>query len=232
MEVVHEQVSIAILKNVVLSFQERQGDVFDGVRDRIRTSKGLVRERGSDYLAYSLIDAVVDNIFSVLEKIGDGLETLEDETVENPTTETVHKIHELKKQMILVRKSVWPLREVVSHLERCGSSLIKQETQVYLRDVYDHLIQIIDSIETNRDVLSGMLDIYLSSTSNRLNEVMKFLTVVGTIFIPLTFISSVYGMNFRYMPEIDQVWGYPLTLVIMSLIAAYMLLYFRRKKWI
>jgi magnesium transporter len=157
---------------------------------------------------------------------------LEDETVENPTTETVHKIHELKKQMILVRKSVWPLREVVSHLERCGSSLIKQETQVYLRDVYDHLIQIIDSIETNRDVLSGMLDIYLSSTSNRLNEVMKFLTVVGTIFIPLTFISSVYGMNFRYMPEIDQVWGYPLTLVIMSLIAAYMLLYFRRKKWI
>lgn len=232
-EVVFEQVSLVVTKDAVISFQdERKGDVFDGVRDRIRTGKGLVRGKGTDYLAYSLIDAIVDHYFVVIEKIGDGLEELEDETVENPTVETVHKIHELKKQMIIVRKAVWPFRDVISHMERCGNPLINEGTQLYLRDVYDHLIQIIDTIETYRDILSGMLDIYLSSISNRMNEIMKVLTIVGTVFIPLTFIAGLYGMNFRYMPELEQWWGYPLTLLIMAATGGYMIWYVRKKKWL
>ena len=232
-EVVFEQVSLVVTKDAVISVQEGQkGDVFDVVRDKIRTGKGLVRGKGTDYLAYSLIDALVDHYFVVLEKIGDGLAELEDEAVENPTVETVHKIHELKKQMITVRKAVWPFRDVISHMERCGNPLINEETQLYFRDVYDHLIQIIDTVETYRDILSGMLDIYLSSISNRMNEIMKVLTIVGTVFIPLTFIAGLYGMNFRYMPELEQWWGYPLTLLIMMATGGYMIWYVRKKKWL
>ena len=230
--VVTEQVSIVLGLGFVISFQETEGDVFDPIRDRIRTARGLIRKTGADYLTYALIDAIVDNYFAILEKLGEKIEYLEDELVTNPTLETLREIHELKRDMIFLRKSVWPLREVVSKLEREGSNLIKETTGIYLRDVYDHTIQVIDAVETFRDMLSGMLDIYLSSISNRMNEVMKVLTIIATIFIPLTLVSSVYGMNFTYMPELGFPWGYPLVLLTMAIIAAVMLVFFRRKRWL
>ena len=227
-----EQVSLILGVNFVISFQEGAGDVFNPVRDRIRNSKGLIRKMGADYLAYSLIDTVVDNYFTILEKLGDKIEFLEDELVVNPRTETLQMIHSLKREMIFLRKSVWPLREVVSRLERGGSKLIEDTTGIYLRDVYDHTIQVIDAIETYRDLLSGMLDIYLSSISNKMNEIMKLLTIIGTIFIPLTFIAGIYGMNFKYMPELGLAWGYPVVLLLMSVIGVIMLFFFRGKKWL
>jgi magnesium transporter len=178
------------------------------------------------------MDAVIDNYFFIMEKLGEAIEEIEDEVVISPTSETVQTIHDLKRQMIFLRKSVWPLREVISRLEQSDSALIAKSTLIYLRDAYDHAIQVMDSVDTFRDTLSGMLDIYLSSVSNRMNEIMKVLTIIATIFIPLTFIAGVYGMNFRYMPELEQHWGYPLVLIVMALIACVMLVYFRRKKWI
>jgi len=175
---------------------------------------------------------IVDNYFIILEKLGEEIEGLEEELVAKPTSETLQRIHTLKREMIFLRKSVWPLREVVSGLERGESPLIKESSRIYLRDVYDHTIQVIDTIETFRDMISGMLDIYLSSVSNRMNEVMKVLTIIATIFIPLTFIAGIYGMNFKYMPEIDWHWGYPAILFVMVIIGISMLFYFRRKKWL
>ena len=227
-----EQISLIIGQNFVISFQEGiEGDVFNSVRERIRNDKGRIRKMGSDYLAYSLIDAIVDNYFIILEKIGDKIELLEEKLVTDPTQETLHIIHNLKREMIFLRKSVWPLREVVSGMERGESPLIKESTRVYLRDVYDHTIQVIDTIETFRDMVSGMLDIYLSSISNRLNAVMKVLTIIATIFMPLTFIAGVYGMNFKYMPELEWRWGYPVILFVMFAIGILMVIYFKRKKW-
>jgi len=232
-EVIAEQISLILGKNFVISFQEGiKGDVFNPVRERIRSGKGRIRRMGADYLAYALIDAVVDNYFVILEKMGEEIEYLEEELVKNPTTQTLHKIHRLKREMIFLRKAVWPLREVISALERGESTLIGDAIKIYLRDVYDHTIQVIDTIETSRDMLSGMLDIYLSSISNRLNEIMKFLTIVGTIFIPLTFIAGVYGMNFEYMPELKWRWGYFALLTLMSGIGITMLFYFKKKKWL
>ena len=186
---------------------------------------------GADYLAYSLLDAVVDGYFIILEQSGERIETLEDELVVDPRAETLKEIHRLKREMIFLRKAVWPLREVISRLERSESPLIKEPTVLYFKDVYDHIIQIIDNIETFRDILSGMLDIYLSSVSNRLNEVMKVLTVIATIFMPLTFIAGLYGMNFKFMPELEWRWGYFLILGIMVAVGMFMVLYFKRKKW-
>ncbi len=230
-EIRAEQVSLILGSNFVLTFQEKEGDVFTPIRDRIRNGKGRIRKMGSDYLAYSLLDAIVDNYFAILEKIGEKVEDIEEELVANPSTETIHSIHNLKREMIYLRKSVWPLREVVSRLERWDSALIKDTTVIYLRDVYDHTIQVIDAVETFRDILSGMLDIYLSSISNRMNEVMKVLTIIATIFIPLTLIAGLYGMNFRYMPELEWRWGYPIVIIVMSFIGISMLIYFRRRKW-
>jgi len=227
-----EQVSLILSSKFVISFQESEGDVFDPVRERIRSDRGRIRKMGVDYLAYSLIDAIVDNYFMVLEKIGEKIEDIEDELVKNPTPEVLHTIHRLKRELIFLRKSVWPLREVISRLERWESPLIDKSIDIYLRDVYDHTIQVIDALETFRDMLSGMLDIYLSSISNRMNEVMKVLTIIATIFIPLTLISSIYGMNFKYMPELDWFWGYPLVYTVMLAVSAVMLIYFRRKKWL
>ncbi len=227
-----EQVSLILSSKFVISFQESEGDVFDPVRERIRSDRGRIRKMGVDYLAYSLIDAIVDNYFMVLEKIGEKIEDIEDELVKNPTPEVLHTIHRLKRELIFLRKSVWPLREVISRLERWESPLIDKSIDIYLRDVYDHTIQVIDALETFRDMLSGMLDIYLSSLSNRMNEVMKVLTIIATIFIPLTLISSIYGMNFKYMPELDWFWGYPLVYTVMLAVSAVMLIYFRRKKWL
>lgn len=227
-----EQLSLILGENFVISFQEKEGDIFNGVRERIRNGKGRIRKMGSDYLAYALIDSVVDHHFVVIEKIGDKIAEIEEELETDPTMETVKAIHHLKREMIFLRKSVWPLREVVNNLERGESKLIKKVTLRYIRDVYDHTIQIIDTIETFRDMLSGMLDLYLSSISNRMNEVMKVLTIIATIFIPLTFIAGVYGMNFVYMPELQLQMGYPVAIISMLTIAIIMLFYFKRKNWL
>ncbi len=227
-----EQVSIVLGPNFVISFQEKLGDVFDQIRDRIRNAKGRIRKMGPDYLAYSLIDAIVDGYFIILEKLGEKVEFLEEQLVTEPTEQTLQQIHRLKREMIVLRKSVWPLREVISSLQRTESSLIKDSTGIYLRDVYDHTIQIMDTIESFRDIISGMVDLYLSSISNRMNAVMKVLTIIATLFIPLTFIAGVYGMNFKYMPELGWRWGYVAVLLVMTVVAVVMLIYFRKKKWL
>jgi magnesium transporter len=227
-----EQVSLILGPNFVISFQEREGDVFDPVRERVRTGKGRLRKLGPDYLAYALIDSIVDNYFAVLEKLGEKVEFIEEELVKDPGRRTLQEIHVLKREMIYLRKSVWPLREVISRLERAESALIKGSTGIFLRDVYDHTIQVVDTVETYRDMLSGMLDMYLSSVSNRMNEVMKILTIIATIFIPLTFIAGIYGMNFRYMPELDWRLGYFAVIGLMLAIGILMVIFFRRKKWL
>jgi magnesium transporter len=231
-EIIGEQISLILGSNYVISFQERGGEVFDPIRERIRNAKGRIRKAGADYLAYALLDAIVDNYFVILEHVGEQIESLEDELVSNPAPETLHMIQKLKSDMIFLRKSVWPLREVISGLERGESDLITKPTGIYLRDVYDHTIQVIDTIETFRDMVSGMLDIYLSSVSNRMNEVMKVLTIMATIFIPLTFIAGIYGMNFKFMPELEWPLGYPLALGVMLFVVAAMVFYFRGKKWL
>jgi magnesium transporter len=227
-----EQVSLILGENYVITFQEHEKDVFDTVRKRIREGKSRLTKQGADYLAYSLIDAIVDNYFVVLENMGEQIEFLEEELVTDPDPGTLQSIHELKREMIYLRKSVWPLREVIGSLERGETPLFQESSLIYLRDVYDHTIQIIDTIETFRDMVSGMLDIYLSSVSNRMNEVMKVLTVIATIFIPLTFIVGVYGMNFTYIPELQWRWGYFLVWGVMIVIFIAMLLFFRRRKWL
>jgi magnesium transporter len=231
-EIETEQISLILGSNFVFSFQEREGDTFDPIRERIRNGKGRIRSMGADYLAYALVDSIVDNYFIILEKLGEKIEFLEDKLVSHPTPETLQTIHHLRREMIFLRKAVWPLREVINSLERGESSLVKESTRLYLRDVYDHTIQTIDTIETYRDMVSGMLDIYLSSVSNRLNSVMKVLTIIATIFMPLTFLAGVYGMNFKYMPELGWRWGYPSIWLIMVGIGVCMLIFFRKKKWL
>ncbi len=231
-EIETEQISLILGSNFAFSFQEREGDTFDPIRERIRTGKGRIRSMGADYLAYALVDSIVDNYFIILEKLGEKIEFLEDKLVSHPTPETLQTIHHLRREMIFLRKAVWPLREVINGLERGESPLVKGPTRVYLRDVYDHTIQTIDTIETHRDMVSGMLDIYLSSVSNRLNSVMKVLTIIATIFMPLTFLAGVYGMNFKYMPELGWRWGYPFIWLIMVGIGVCMLIFFRKKKWL
>lgn len=227
-----QQISFILSKNMVISFQEKKGDVFDSIRERIRNNKGRIRKRGSDYLVYSLLDSIVDNYFSILEKVSEKIEIIEDKLIENPEPETLQEIHRLKREMIFVRKSIWPLREVINSLYREESKIIKNTTHVFLRDLYDHTIQVIDTVESFRDMISGMLDIYMSSVSNKMNEVMKVLTIFAAIFIPLTFIAGVYGMNFHYMPELGYQIGYPLVLILMLLVGITLLIYFKRKKWL
>ena len=226
-----EQVSLVLGKNYVISFQEREGDVFDSIRERIRNNLGQIRKAGADYLIYALIDAIIDNYFTVIEKLGEETENLEDKVISQPNPANVQAIHKLKRDLIFLRKSGWPLREVINILERGESLLILKATNLYLRDIYGQTIQVMDTVETLRDVLSGILDIYLSSMSNRMNEIMKVLTIIATIFIPLTFIVGIYGMNFQYMPEIKWIWGYPVVLSVMLIIVIAMLVFFRRKKW-
>ena len=230
--VLHGQVSIILGPHYVLSFHNLDHDIFGSIRERIRHAKGRIRALGPDYLLHALIDLVVDNYIDTLEFLGEKLEALEEEVVERPTKETLPQIHDMKQEMILLRRSVWPLREVVGSLARRESTLINDATIIYFRDVYDHAFQVMDTIETFRDMLSGMLDIYLSSISNRLNEIMKVLTIVSTVFIPLTFVAGVYGMNFKYMPEINWRYGYPMVLCIMLVSLVSMLVYFHKKHWI
>lgn len=230
--IVYEQVSLILGENFVLTFQEGGRDVFDPIRELIRTAKGRTRGLKADYLAYSLIDAIVDQYYVVLERIGDMIEATEDELVSNPTSEMLRNIHGLKTEMLVLRRSIWPLREVIGSLERGDSDLIHEGTTIYLRDIYDHTIQAVDTIEMFRDIISGMLDTYLSSMSNRMNEVMKVLTIFATIFIPLTFIVGVYGMNFDFMPELRWHWGYPALWAIMIGLGLSMVAVFRKNRWI
>jgi len=227
-----EQFSMIVGSNYVISFQEKETDLFATLVDRLRIGKGRLRKLGADYLAYALLDMIVDRYFVILENLGERLESIEEHLVTHPDAGTLHEIHRLKREMIFLRRSVWPLREVISALLRAESSLITTHTHLYLRDVYDHTIQVIETIETYRDILSGMLDIYLSSISNRLNAVMKVLTIIATIFMPLTFIAGVYGMNFKYMPELEWRYGYPAILLGMLVVALAMLFFFRKRKWL
>lgn len=230
--IVSEQVSLILGANFVISFQEKKGDVFEAIRARIRQNKGRIRRAGPDYLAYSLLDAVVDNYFSILENTGEQIEEMEEKLLANPSPQTLREIHDLKRGIVFLRKSVWPLREVAGSLERGESKLIKKGTVIFLRDLYDHTIQVIDTVETFRDMLSGTLDIYLSSVSNRMNEIMKVLTIFAAIFIPLTFLAGIYGMNFEFIPELKWRWGYFYALGLMAAVGFGLLIYFRRKKWL
>jgi len=227
-----EQVSLVLGPNFVISFQESIGDVFEQIRDRLRNDKGRIRKMASDYLAYALIDAIVDSYFIILEKLGEKIESMEEQLVAEPTNKTLRQIHSVKRELISLRRSVWPLRELINGLEKTESPLIRKSTRLYLRDVYDHTIQVIDTVETFRDMVSGMLDIYLSSISNKMNAVMKVLTIIATIFIPLTFVAGIYGMNFKYMPELGWRWGYGAVLLVMAVVVIIMLIYFKRKKWL
>jgi magnesium transporter len=226
-----EQVSFIVGNRYVFSFQERAGDVFEPIRQRLREAKGRLRSRGPDYLVYALLDAVVDSYFRILELMGDEIERLEELALHDPPPEVMHGIHDLRREMLIVRRAVWPLRESIGVLTRGEIALIGTDARVYLRDVHDHAVQAIDTVETLREVLSSAMDLYLSAVSNRMNEVMKVLTIIATIFIPLSFFAGIYGMNFDYMPELSIPWAYPTLLVAMISAGGAMLWYFKRKGW-
>lgn len=227
-----DQVSMILGSNFIISFKEKEVDVFNPLRDRLRTAKGKIRKQGADYLAYSMIDSIVDHYFVIMEKLGDRFEDLEDAVVSNPEPGILPNIYNLKRDMLFLRKSVWPLREAISKMQRTDSPLVSEAIKIYLRDVYDHTIQVIENIETFRDMSASLLETYLSSLSNKLNEVIKLLTIISTIFIPLTFLAGVYGMNFRFMPELESPLGYPAVLILMLLVVVVMMAYFRKKEWI
>lgn len=231
-EVNVEQVSLILGQNYLLSFQEDNSDVFDPLRLRLRNNAGRLRKQGADYLAYAMLDAIVDNYFISLEELGEEIEVIEEAVSSEQNNQPLPHIYRLKREMIALRRAVWPLRELIAFMQHSESDLIHPGTVVYLRDVYDHTIQIMDTIESMRDLLSGMLDVHLSVLSNRMNEIVKVLTIFSTIFIPLTFLAGVYGMNFRHFPEINWRYGYALFWLICGSIAAAMLVYFRRKHWL
>ncbi len=229
-----EQVSIVLGKNFVLSFQESSDDIFDAIRCRARSPESQIRSSGPDYLVYTLLDLLVDKYFAVLEVIGDLIEDLEDELIVRATSDILNRIYQIKRSLLSFRRHIWPLRELVLKLQREASSFVNPETHVFLRDLYDHVIRVTDHVETYRESITGMLDIYLSSLSNKMNEVMKVLTVVSTIFIPLTLMASIYGMNWEWIPEITFLGaaGYPIFLIAMLLVTLFLIMYFRRRGWI
>jgi magnesium transporter len=231
-EIIIDQISIIFGYNYILSFQEREVGIFDPLRERLKNPASRLRKNGVDYLAYGLIDAVVDNYFLILEHFGEEIEDLEDELIVHPAPEILKTIQKYKRDMIILRKSVWPLRELISGMQKIESEIIKDTTRIYLRDVYDHTIRVIESVEDFRDILASMMDIYLSSVSNKMNDIMKVLTVIATIFIPLTFIAGVYGMNFDYMPELRWRWGYPIIMLFMTILGSTMFIYFKKRKWV
>lgn len=231
-ELKDEQISIVFGPNYLISFLEKEEDIFFPIKDRLRQGNNRLRKQGPDYLAYTLLDLIVDQYFIVLEKVDMDLDLLEEELVHDPKPQTIKKIQKAKREMIFLRKSIWPMRDVVSRFMKLEPPLITSSIQVYLRDVYDHIVQTIDIVEGFRDVVGGLMDIYLSNINIRTNEIMKVLTIVATIFVPLTFLSSLYGMNFQHMPELSSKWGYPIVLMIMASVAMGMLYYFHKKKWI
>lgn len=231
-KIISEQLSLILWQNTVISFQERPGDIFDHVRERIRKDKGRIRKMGSDYLLYALMDTLVDSYLVVLENIGERVEELEEDLLNIPETGTLESIHRFKRELIFLRKSLWPLRELIGNLQRGESDLIHENTTVFFKDVYDHTIRVIDTLETYRDLVSGLMDVFLSNVSNRMNEVMKMLTVIATIFIPLTFIAGIYGMNFSNMPELSWRYGYYIALVVMLIVGVLMVIWFKRKRFL
>lgn len=231
-ELEDEQVSIILGKNYVISFTEAQSNIFEPVRERVLNKNSRITQKGADYLCYALIDTIVDNYFVNLEQFDEKLDLLEKSLVKKPDPSLLQQIQHTKREIALMRKSVWPVREVVNQFRRMETPLIQDSTKLYMQDVYDHTIQAIDTIESFRDISSGLLDIYLSNISFRLNEIMKVLTIVATIFAPATFLASLYGMNFKYMPELESEWGYPILLGVMALISMGMLYYFYRKRWL
>ena len=226
-----EQVSLILGKNFVISFQQDSDDLFDGIRARLRDPDSRTRQLGSDYLTYCLMDRVVDEYFQIIETMGEQLEEMEEEVSGNPSKEFLTRFNDLKRDSTYLRKSVWPLREVINFMLRNEVNLIRPEVIPYFRDLYDHTIQVIDTTETYRDLYSDLRDLYLSTLSLRMNEVMKVLTVISTIFIPLTFIAGVYGMNFHFMPELSWHFGYFYSLAFMLVMAVGMIFYFRSRKW-
>jgi magnesium transporter len=231
-EIDSEQVSLVLGTDVVITFLEDPQDVFEPVRNRIRDNRGRVRKSGADYLLYALVDVIVDNYFTALERFSDLAEALEVEVMGEPSPATLPAIQQMKRAMIQVRRAIWPLRDVVSALLRGESRLVKKATVVYLRDVYDHVVRVVDIVETYREMVGGLMDIYLSTLSNRMNEVMKVLTIIATIFIPLTFIAGVYGMNFENIPELHWRHGYWYVWLVMLVSGVTLLVFFRRKKWL
>jgi magnesium transporter len=233
-----EQVSFVLGKHYLLTVQEEpQRDCFDPVRDRLRTAKGIIRKNGADYLAYTLLDSIIDGFFPVLEVYGERIEELEDEVVTNPTRRTLERIYKVRRELLALRRAIWPQRDAINGLIRDGSNLISPEVRIYLRDCYDHTVQVMDMVETYRELTSGLMDVYLSSVGNKMNEIMKLLTVISSIFIPLTFVAGIYGMNFNTeksplnMPELNWYWGYPFCLAFMSAIATGLVLFFWRRGW-
>ena len=232
-----EQVSIIIGRNYIITFQEREGDVFEPLRERIRTAKGLVRKYGEDYLAYRLLDSIIDNYFIVLENFDENIEEIEDQILSQTNDSSLEQIHHLRKELVKLRRAVSPLREMIFTIEKEKFQFIQKSTFVYLRDLSDHVKQIIDTIENYREFINGLLDVYLSSASHRMNEVVKLLTIISTIFIPLTFIVGIYGMNFRTdvskwnMPELNWWLGYPFVMGLMLIIAVCLIIFFKKKKW-
>lgn len=231
-EVLAEQISIIIAKNVVLTFGEREGDLFNAVRERIRFARGKIRAMQADYLVYRLIDAIVDHYFVVIETLGERLDKLEDRLIEDTSPTALQDIHRLKREIMFVRRSVWPLREVLTNLAHDESELISEQTEIYFRDVHDHTIQVIETIETYRDTANGLMDLYQSNVNLKLNNVMKVLTVISTIFLPLTFIAGVWGMNFVNMPELYFQYGYFGALALMTLVGSAMYLTFKKRDWL
>jgi magnesium transporter len=226
-----EQISLVLTAENVLTFQERPGDVFDGVRGRLKRKSGRIRQRGADYLAYTLIDSVVDSYFHILEKIGERLDQLEYDLINQPSQDLLQQVHQMKGQLIFLRKAVWPMREAVSNLLHSESPMLHESTNVFLRDLYDHSVQVLDTVESFRETASGLVDLYMSSVSQRMNEVMQVLTIMASIFIPLTFIAGIYGMNFEVMPELKWRYGYMMVWGLMIVCGIGMLCFFKRKKW-
>lgn len=233
-----EQVSLILGKNYLLTVQEEpEYDCFQPVRDRIRNNKGIIRKHGADYLAYTLLDAIINGFFPVLEAYGEQVDELENEVVANPTTQTLEKIYKIRRELLALRRAIWPQRDAINSLLRDGSDLISPEVRIYLRDCYDHTVQVMDIVETYRELATGLMDVYLSSVSNKMNEIMKLLTVISSIFIPLTFIAGVYGMNFNAeksplnMPELNWYWGYPACWALMIATASSLVFFFWRRGW-
>ena len=227
-----DQISIVLGNNYVFTTQEVKSDIFDSIKERLVNYKGKIRTRGSDYLAYAMIDSVVDTYFLILDKLLESINTIEMELIENPKPSTLESIHLLKRELIFLRKNIWPLREVLVYMDRNETGIIKDTTKPFLRDVHDHIIQVLDTIEAYRDITSGMLDVYISSVSNKLNEAIKVLTILSIIFMPLTFIAGVYGMNFKNMPELNWHYGYFYVLGFMGVLVSFLMLAFKKKKWI
>lgn len=227
-----EQVSLVMKKNIVITFQENAEDIFDPVRHRIENTKWRIRSRKADYLSYALLDTVVDHYFAIMEHLGQRVEDVESKVLNRADESTLKEIYQLKRELVGMRRAIWPLREVVSQLHKSESKIIQKETKMFIRDLYDHLIQVMDTVENFREMASGLLDTYLTNVSNKMNEVMKVLTIIATIFIPLTFVAGIYGMNFQHMPELAWPSGYFMALGLMAIIAFFMILFFRKKRWL